>query len=104
MGSALISQVHSANSGYLHAKSDLLYYGLARIAYYAEIEPLIRKLDKLFSADTSLGVNSEFPYIPPEYDTLLSIGTKLAAMLMPQSTILRLRSMRPLPRGAVPIF
>ncbi|MGA1354004.1 MAG: hypothetical protein ACO32I_04405, partial [Candidatus Limnocylindrus sp.] len=80
MGSELISQVHSANSGYLHAKSDLLYYGLARIAYYAEIEPLIHKLDKLFSADTSLGVNSEFPYIPPEYDTLLSIGIKLAAI------------------------
>lgn len=80
MGSALISQVHSANSGYLHAKSDLLYYGLARIAYYAEIEPLIRKLDKLFSADTSLGVNSEFPYISPEYDTLLSLGTKLTAV------------------------
>jgi hypothetical protein len=80
MGSALISQVHSANSGYLHVKSDLLYYGLARIAYYAEIEPLIRKLDKLFSADMSLGVNSEFPYISPEYDTLLSLGTKLTAV------------------------
>jgi hypothetical protein len=68
----------TANSGYLHIRSDaVLYVGNARIAYYNDFEPTRTNFLRFMGDEEGTGVSGQYPHIPQKYDTLYSVALAL---------------------------